>query len=136
MHAGYRAVFIGGIRDPTLIAGIDDFLKKCHAQTVSNCCPELASDPDNYKLIFHVYGKNAVMGSLEPVTAPAHEIGVLGEILAPDQTKAISIAGYSRVAVLHAAYPGQLNTGGNLALPLNPLESPIGAGVSRLAPLS
>jgi hypothetical protein len=27
-QAGFRTIFIGGIRDPTLIAGIDDFLLK------------------------------------------------------------------------------------------------------------
>lgn len=100
-------------------------------QTTEGCAPELASDPDNYKLIFHVYGKNAVMGHLDPVKTTAHEIGVMGEILAPNQDKANSIAGFARVCVLHAAYPGQLATGGNLALPLTPLQSPIGAGKFR-----
>lgn len=46
--------------------------------------------------------------------------------MAPTQDKATSIAGYSRVCVLHNSYPGQLATAGNFALPLTPLESPIG----------
>lgn len=36
------------------------------------------------------------------------------------------MAGFSRVQVLHGEYPGQMATAGNFALPLNPLESPIG----------
>jgi hypothetical protein len=68
------------------------------------------------------------MGSLEPETSVAHEIGVMGEILAPTQDKATSIAGFARVCTLHSAYPGQIATAGNLALPLTPLESPIGSG--------
>jgi hypothetical protein len=67
------------------------------------------------------------MGHLDPVKGAAHEIGVMGEVVAPNQDKANSIAGFARVCVLHAAYPGQLATGGNLALPLTPLQSPIGA---------
>ena len=68
------------------------------------------------------------MGSLEPETSVAHEIGILGEILAPTQDKATSIAGFARVCTLHSAYPGQVATAGNLALPLTPLESPVGSG--------
>lgn len=49
-----------------------------------------------------------------------------GEATAPTQDKATSIAGFLRVAVLHLAYPDQVATAGNLALPLTPLDNPIG----------
>lgn len=74
---GFRSMFIGSIRDPTLIACIDDFLEGAKAQTAQVACPELLTDPEHYKIIFHIFGKNATMGALEPSTQVSHEIGVL-----------------------------------------------------------
>ena len=54
------------------------------------------------------------------------EIGILGEATAKTQELANAICSMARIAVLHAPYPGQLATGGNLALPLNPPDNPIG----------
>ncbi|RYF58329.1 MAG: 3-methylaspartate ammonia-lyase, partial [Comamonadaceae bacterium] len=38
-----------------------------------------------------------------------------------------AICSSTRINVLHMSYPGQVATAGNLALPLNPPENPIGA---------
>lgn len=121
---GYRSAFIGGVRDPILIGQIDTFLGFVRKR-LNSLYPELTSGEAS--VIFHLYGKNAVMGELEPEKdfVPL-EIGILGEIVAPTQELANAICANARVAVLHAAYPGQLATGGNLALPLNPPDNPIG----------
>jgi hypothetical protein len=121
---GYRTVFIGGIRDPILIAGIDAFLTTVRAKT-HEAFPIMNDNP-NISLIFHIYGRNAVMGDLEPTPLPAHEIGVLGEICAPTQEMASSIAGFARTMCLHCSYEGQIATAGNFASPLTPLEQPAG----------
>ena len=120
---GYRSVFIGGIRDPILIGQIDEFLARVR-QAVSGAHPELADG--RAQLHFHVYGADGVMGDLEPSPAPGHEIGVMGEVTAATQEKAKAIATITRVAVLHLNYPGQMATAGNLALPLSPMDNPIG----------
>ena len=86
--------------------------------------PDLASGAA--RLVFHVYGRNAVMGELEPSTQVPHEVGVLGEVTAATQEQAKSICTLARIGVLHLPYPGQLATAGNLALPLNPMDNPIG----------
>lgn len=39
---------------------------------------------------------------------------------------ALDICTSVRIGCLHLSYPGQLATAGNMALPLNPMESPIG----------
>jgi hypothetical protein len=96
---GFRTVFIGGIRDPILISGIDAFIATVRSKT-HEAFPIMAADP-NIQLIFHIYGRNAVMGPLEPTPVSAHEIGVLGEVCAPTQELASSIAGFARTMCLH-----------------------------------
>ncbi|KIW88414.1 uncharacterized protein Z519_10983 [Cladophialophora bantiana CBS 173.52] len=124
-QVGFRSAFIGGIRDPILIQRIDDFLEKTVRARTKAAFP-LLGEPAGPQLIFHIYGRNAVMGPLEPASTIPHEIGVLGEVVAETQEDADAIAGLARVMVLHAEYPGQLATAGNFASPLTPLEQSVG----------
>ena len=121
---GYRTIFIGGIRDPVLIAQIDDFLDRVRRYTQS-LFPELDSS-ENCRLLFQIYGKNAVMGPLEPSTKVAHEIGVFGEVLAPTQELSHTIANNARASILHFPYPDQIATSGNFASPMSPHEQEAG----------
>lgn len=123
-QVGFRAVYIGGIRDPTLISGIDKFLLFVRQRT-QQAFPALGTQ-DGPQLIFHVYGKNAVMGELERAPGTMHEIGVLGEVVAQTQHDADALAAFSRTMLLHGEYEGQVATAGNLASPLTPLEASIG----------
>lgn len=119
---GYRSIFIGGIRDPILISQIGEFLHKTEQYvTVQN--------PDvRYKILFHTYGKNGVMGTFEPVTEPSpHELCIIGEVQAETQELATLICSTARVACTHGPYPGQLATAGNLAMPFSPLDIEMGA---------
>ncbi len=123
-QCGYRTTFIGGMRDPILISQLDSFLAMVRAYTES-LYPELKNG--EAVLNFHVYGRNAVMEDLEPDTESVpKEVGILGEVTAPTQELANAICSNARVAVLHGPYKGQLATGGNLALPLNPPDNPLG----------
>ena len=114
----------GGVRDPVLIAGIDAFLKSVSDYT-AKMFPVLTHDPDNHKIGWHLYGKNAVMGAMEPrVSDTIHEIGVYGEVLAPTQALANAIANNARVSCLHMPYPGQVATAGNFSSPGTPVCIP------------
>ncbi|KAK8104690.1 CaiB/baiF CoA-transferase family protein [Apiospora kogelbergensis] len=125
-HLGYRTIFIGGIRDPILIGQIDDFLERVRKYTQS-LFPELDKS-DSCRLLYHVYGKNGVMGPLETQAADKpHEIAVLGEVVAPTQDLAYTIANNARASILHFSYPGQIATTGNFASPLSPHEQEAGA---------
>lgn len=122
--SGYRCTFIGGTRDPILISQLDEFLDMVK-KYVAQLYPELTEG--KARLDFHVYGKNAVMEELEPEqNYIPHEVGILGEVTAPTQELANAICSNTRVAVLHGPYKGQIATGGNLALPLNPPDNPLG----------
>ncbi|KAF4867656.1 hypothetical protein CGCSCA1_v013198 [Colletotrichum siamense] len=123
---GHRAIFIGGFRDPILISQLDDFLEHQVRNYTRGLFPELDKS-DDCRLIFHVYGRNAIMGPLEPNSEPAHEVGVLGEVVAPTAAKAMAICNSARVSCLHLYYPGILATTGNFASPLSPHEQDAGA---------
>lgn len=122
--AGQRSIFIGGVRDPVLVGQIDSFLASVKAR-VAATHPELRSG--EAQLIFHVYGKNGVMGEMEPQKdfVPL-EVGILGEVTAATQALAHAICSHARISVLHLSYPGQMATAGNFAIPLNPPENDIG----------
>ncbi|RDL34698.1 Uncharacterized protein BP5553_07826 [Venustampulla echinocandica] len=123
-HLGYRTIFIGGIRDPILINQIDNFLAEIREYT-QGLFPSLDKSED-CRLIYHIYGKDGVMGPLEPTPTPGHEIGILGEVVAPTQDLSYTIANNARASILHWPYKGQLATTGNFASPLSPHEQAAG----------
>jgi hypothetical protein len=121
---GYRTIFIGGLRDPVLIGQLDAFLAHVRKRAES-IFPQLVSGEAS--MMFHVYGRDAVMGEMEPLRhVVPHEVGLMGEVTAPTQELANDICNSTRIAVLHSAYPGQMATAGNFAIPLNPPETPTG----------
>jgi hypothetical protein len=112
---GYRAIFMGGIRDPILIRQISEFQAGVRKYIASQ--HQLLPKGEYWKLGFHVYGANGIMGTLEPgdVAYNPREIFVVGEALASNQKLARSIASTAKTAFVHGSYPGQRATGGNFA---------------------
>jgi hypothetical protein len=136
---GYRSIVMVGIRDAAMIEQLDSLLEQARARAATRFA-KWTADTD-YRIEFHVYGKNAVMRSLEPVRdARPHEVGLLINVLAKEQELANSIAMYVRGTLQHISYPGILNTAGNLAYPFSPFNVPVGPGykfsVYHLLPLA
>jgi hypothetical protein len=102
--AGYQSIIVGGIRDPYIIRQLDSWLasvRSCIDERVSYVLSEEA-DKSSYSLVFHAYGINAVMGSLEPDSKHLpHEIGIVLEATAPTQELAHKLAQLSRQPLLH-----------------------------------
>lgn len=121
---GYRTIFIGGIRDPILIGQIDAFLADVRAYT-QNLFPQLDKSPQ-CQLLFHFYGRSGTMGPIEPNPVPGHELGILGEVVAPSQELSYTIANNARASILHMPYKNQVATTGNFASPLSPHETAAG----------
>ncbi|KAJ5109843.1 hypothetical protein N7532_002488 [Penicillium argentinense] len=123
---GFRTIFIGGIRDPILISQIDAFLDDVRAYT-QNLFPQLDQSPQ-CRLIFHFYGRNGTMGPIEPKKGETscHELGILGEVVAPSQELSYTIANNARASILHMPYKNQVATTGNFASPLSPHETAAG----------
>lgn len=117
---GYRSIWLGSFRDPILISQIEDFLKKCE-DFLANKFKGV-----KYEFTYKMYGKNGTMGPLEPDTSVGKEIFLLGEIQADNQILATQIANSGRVFCVHAPFNGQKSTTGNFAMPVTPLEIPLG----------
>jgi hypothetical protein len=124
--AGYRTICVSGIRDPHLMESLDWFLKdtvgyvqKKHAEY------EWRKD---YELYFRVYGKDAVLGRVEPIKKTAsHEFGLIIESLARTQPVANAICTAAVDYIAHMPYPGRISTAANVAFSYSPREMPLGA---------
>lgn len=114
---GYRSICIAGIRCPTMLQRVDDILAKAKVEAQEYMRPHKVS------VIFHVYGRDGVMRSLEPVrTIGGHELGLVVDVVADEMEVAHACCHHISGGLLHAHYPGQLNTSGNLAFPYSPSE--------------
>ena len=125
-QVGFRTITIAGTRDPDLISQIDLFLEmvkeRVAIQAASQGFP--ASD---YRLFFRISGKNSVMQQWEPQhQATAHEIGIIGECVAPTQEIASAIMNMAHGAILHTPYEGRLCSSGNMAFPYSPHDIEMG----------
>ena len=118
-RVGYRTVSIAGARDPIFIAQIDEIIAAVRDRVADNFAHIPAAD---YRLLFHVYGKNAVMGPLEPHGEPGHELGIVIEAVAGTQELANTICAFARSTMLHHGYRGRISTAGNLAFPYSPSD--------------
>lgn len=112
---GYRALFLFGLRDPLSVANVDSILD-CVRAEVRRIYP--AEEPGrDYHLVFHVYGKNAIMKHTEPLReSRAHELAVVVEVVARTRALAANIAKLAKYTSLRAHYEGKLGTAGGAAM--------------------
>lgn len=117
---GYRTVSIAGARDPIMIEKIDEIIEGVKERVQDN----FKAKNWDYYLNINIYGRNGVMGNIEPTptTIGAHEIGVVIETVANTQHKADTICAFARSSMLHFGYEGRKATAGNLAFPYSPSD--------------
>jgi hypothetical protein len=117
-QAGYRTVCVAGVRCPTMLRRLDAILADVRRRMEAYFA---GSDP--FTLLFHVYGRDAVMGRLEARAHPLpHEVGLVTEVIAPTQEFAHAVCHVTTGTLLHYAYEGQKNNAGNLAFLHSPSE--------------
>ena len=120
--AGFRTISVCGNRDPIFTSQIDDILENLKKRTADN----LSANFD-YNLDFIVYGKNGVMGQLEPSTqVTSHEIGIVIDVVADTKEHSAAACSVARSTLLHYGYPGRIATAGNLAFPFSPSDIKVG----------
>ncbi|SHK03906.1 Protein of unknown function [Anaerobranca californiensis DSM 14826] len=119
---GKRTISIAGVRDPIMINQIDEILKDVKAQVDDN----FKGKDFDYNIHFHIYGKNGVMGNLEPLNLLAHELGIIIDVVAKDKVVADTICSFVRSTLLHFGYPNRKATAGNLAFPYSPSDIYVG----------
>jgi hypothetical protein len=115
---------MAGIRDPILIGKIEE-VEDLVKNSVVDQYPEISRD--HYQINFYNYGKNGVMGELEPDNTAGHELGVLFEVIARTQSEASALCSSVRSTFMHYGYEGRKSTAGNLAFPFAPSDVEFGA---------
>jgi hypothetical protein len=103
---GYQSIIVGGIRDPYIIRQLDSWLDSVSTYIDESVARVLGDQADKslYRINFHKYGINAVMGGLEPDAKHVpNEVGIVLEATAPTQDMAHKLAELSRQPLLH--YP-------------------------------
>jgi len=124
-QVGFRTISIAGVRSPDFIASLDAILETTRSAVFANFED---IDPADATLLFHCYGRDGVMGPLEPKRdAVPHEIGLVIEVTAQTQALADTLCAFARSTLLHLGYPGRQSTAGNLAFPYSPSDVALGS---------
>lgn len=120
---GHRAISMCGVRDPALIEQIDDVLERLKSTTYER----YRTNEDNLpEISFRVYGKNGVMGVLEPEqNTTDHELGVMIEVVADTPQSAKEICGTVEMRLFHGRYENVPQSGA-VALPFSPNTFSVG----------
>jgi hypothetical protein len=123
---GYRAITICATRDPILIDRIDTYLDDVRAE-IDRRAAGFGVPASEYQLVFHVYGRDGVMGAMEPLKqARSHEICLVVEVVADTQKKANAVLAIARIVTPKVDFPGRLCKSGNMALPFSPSDIAVG----------
>jgi len=125
--AGYRAITICGTRDPGLLGQWDSYLAFVR-QNIVDKARAFGVEPEQYHLIYRVYGRDGVMGEWEPVKqSQAHELGILVEVVGKTQEIANAVLSIARINTLHVDFPDRMCKEGNMAFPFSPSDIEAGA---------
>jgi hypothetical protein len=107
---GERAISVMGIRDPYTLSRLDDVLAWSRAKLV-----ERYGSPQErgYRVFFHVYGRNGVMGNLEPhPVVDGHEVGIVVEAVAGTTEAAEEVCALAARNLFYARLPEVKGTAG------------------------
>ncbi|MFD0692258.1 acyclic terpene utilization AtuA family protein [Actinomadura fibrosa] len=98
---GYETMSFTAIRDPHILARIEEWVALLHEILTGRVRQTLGLDPSGYAVDIRPYGYNAVLGSIDPADGPPREVGVMLLVSAPDQATATAIAKIANPLMLH-----------------------------------
>ena len=111
---GERCVGIVGVRDPYTISRIDDVIAWAR-----DAVRERFGNVD-YELAYTVYGRDGVMGELEPLRdRPAHELCIVVQGVAPTREMAEEVCMAGSRQMFYARLPDVKGTAGGVAFLLD-----------------
>ncbi|NPT43110.1 acyclic terpene utilization AtuA family protein [Paraburkholderia sp. 1N] len=118
---GYRAMVLGGVRDPVILEQFDSWfggLQDHISENIEAVYGE--SIRGQYQIDYKIYGRSGVLGAREPNPTIGNEVGLLMVTLAQTQEIAYAIAGQAAHMVLHHSVPQWEGLLSNLAFPIAP----------------
>jgi len=118
---GYSTVILGGVRDPYILSQLDSWLEQLDKSIkirIGHTVPGA-----KYEINTRVYGRNGVMGDLEPnKTVGGHEVMIMWDVIAATQELSHTIASSVGHLALHNPIPKWHGLITGLALPFSPGE--------------
>ncbi|VVJ22287.1 DNA for 3-methylaspartate ammonia-lyase [Amycolatopsis camponoti] len=123
---GYETMSFSAIRDPLVLADIDEWASLMRALITQRVGQTLGLADDEYAFDLRLYGHNAVLGELEPESGPPREVGVMLLVNAPDQATATAVAKIANPLMLHLPTPS-MDYLPSFAFPSSPAEVERGA---------
>jgi hypothetical protein len=99
--SGYETMSFTGIRDPHILANIEDWAALLDKVLTDRVRQTLDLGDDDYEFDIRLYGHNAILGDLDPATGPPREVGVLLLVRAADQATATAVAKVANPLLLH-----------------------------------
>ena len=88
--AGYQAIIIGGVREPFIIRQLDSWLDGMREKFAARVQEMFGGrlGPDDYDIHVRVYGRDGVMGKLEPLADQVgHEVALLFTITTAEEAR-------------------------------------------------
>ena len=122
---GYQTILIGGVRDPYILRQLDSWLESMRERFGQHVIEIFGGrlGPGDYSIGVRVYGRDAVMGALEPLAGELpHEVGLLFEVTAGDQATATEIAKAFAHFAVHHPIPEWNGLISGIAYPFAPAE--------------
>jgi hypothetical protein len=119
---GYETMSFTAIRDPHILARIEEWAALMHEVLAGRVRQTLNLDPAEYAVDIRLYGYNAVLGAIDPASGPPREVGVMLLVNAPDQATATAIAKIANPLMLHLPTPDMAYLP-SLAFATSPAES-------------
>lgn len=113
---GDRVYQVVGIRDPNAIQHIDRIIDQAYIKVNDVMHPRRRGV--DFELMFHVYGKDAIMKNLEPqVKIGSNELCIVIEAISQNVDIATAVVKAAKFRLFYMSYPGQMNSsGGSVAL--------------------
>lgn len=108
-EVGERFIKIVGLRDPTVIEQIDKAIEYSREKVAERF------EDGTYEVHYHVYGRNGVMGNLEPNETVNHDIGIVVEGIAPSRQLAKEVTDLAGTSFFYLRLPGIKGTAGTAA---------------------
>ena len=124
--AGWSTMSFSAIRDPLILAEVDDWAAFLAEVLTDRVQQTLGLEPPQYAVDIRLYGHNAVLGELEPAAGPPREVGVMLLVHAADQATATAVAKVANPLMLHLPTRGMEHLP-SLAFATSPAETERGA---------
>src|SRR4051795_4300414 len=120
-QGGYSTILMGGVRDPYIIAELDSWLKQLDDNIRVRIAATIGNRP--YEIVTRVYGRDGVMGALEPERrAGGHEVFIVWDVITDSQELSRAIAASVSHLAVHNPIPKWHGLISGVAFPYSPPE--------------